>query len=590
MKTSAKAALALGAASTLLLAACGEGGGSDTNVGGLEECDDNPNTCNSGERADGGEIVVSIPQAWDGWFINKSTSNSVYLRYPLSVIEPQTGGFLPDQTYEHDMEAMASEPELISEDPMKVRYEFNPDAVWSNGEPIGSIDDFLLEWYSSTTDEELCSPTIDCDPVATSWGDNVESIEENDGGIEVTYAEGYLDPEWMIGVPITYPGSVATEEGFDWKNDPEEMAKAIAWFDETVPTWSGGAYMIEEGSVEEGDAAKLTLVPNENWYGETKPTLDKIHINVIGNASSALTAFENGEVDVMFPRFEPAFAEQIGDAERAVSTIHDASVWEHIDFNTRSEFLDDVELRKAMMTAIDVQAIIDATFGPYVEDMEPRKNHVFSENSPYFEDAISESGTGSGDIDAAKKILEDAGYTGVGEKLMTPDGEEVKTFKMTHGASAELRGIALNVAKDNLEELGISSEVVPNAPDEFGTSLSNGEFDMTLFGWSGTPAFAGTSFAYWATEGGNNYGGYSDEAVDAAAEKALTTLDIDEAAKLENEAYKLAAEQYWVLPTLTQPNIVAWDKNLVNVRPNGSTQEISLYNVAEWGFKEGYEQ
>ncbi|WP_169732442.1 ABC transporter family substrate-binding protein [Haloglycomyces albus] len=590
MKTSAKSAVAVGAVGMMLLAACGSDDGENgaANVGGLEDCKEHPNECNSGDRKDGGEAVVAIPQAWEGWYERRAGSGSVYNMYATSGIIPQVqdGGYQPDQTYEYNQDVFAEEPERLNEDdePLKVRYEFKETAVWDTGEQIGSLDDFLFYWYSSTTDTDLCADQEKCDPRGTSYGDKVESIEEVDGGIEITYIEGYADAEWHIGAPFSVPGHAATEAGFDWKNDPEEMSDAVVWMDETIPTWSGGPYKIEPDSVEMGDAGTVTMVPNENWYGEVEPTLDKLHIEVIGEEGAALTALENGEVDAILPRFDSAFVEKVGDIPNAVSTIYEASVWEHLNFNTSNEFLADKELRRAIFNAINTQDIIDATFGPYVDDMEPRTNHIFSEKSEYHEDYLTETGSGTGDLDAAEEILKDAGYTGFGDQLMTPDGDPVEGLRLTHGANAELRAITQSTVQSTLEEMGIGAEVIADAPDAFGSNLAEGKFDITYFGWSGTPSFVGSAEFYWHSDSGGNYAGIDNPEIDEAAENSATTFDIDEAAALENEAYKLAVDEYAVLPVLTQPGIVVFNEDLVNVRPNGSNSLNSLYNIAEWGW------
>lgn len=578
------AVLASGVVAALVLTACAGGDDADegsVNVGGLEACEDDPNNCNAAERQDGGELTWAMSSGWDAWNGNTADGNSLYLTQATSGISVPTGNWLPDGTWQWGSDLLTKEPELLEENPMKVRYEFRPEAVWDDGTPIGSLDDFLFHRNSFTSDSDLCDEQ--CDPAAITYGNNVDSIDEVDGGIEVTYVEDYLDPEWSFGVPISLPSHLATEQGFDWQNDPSEMGEAAQWFNETIPYWSAGPYKLDVEAVETG--VSVSMVPNEAWYGEIQPTLDRINLVVIAEQPTMLTALENGEIHGSEPAsLDPDVAEQAGDLPGVVSAIGDRPAWDHINLNLRNELLADIEVRKAIFTAISLDQILDATYNPITE-VEKRTNHVFPGTSEYHEDVISDLGQGSGDIEAAQQILADAGYELDGETLKMPDGSDIDPLSLVWLEGNTMREITMTLLQSTLEQLGIPANLEPNAPDALGSTLSEGKFDIVEFGWIGSPEFTGAPSQYWNSGSSSNYVGLDSEDIDAATEAVVQTVDIDEAASLANDAAKLVAAEYVILPVVTTPGLIAMTEDVANIRPNGSTQLGPFYNLEEWGFK-----
>ena len=70
------------------------------------------------------------------------------------------------------------------------------------------------------------------------------------------------------------------------------MGQSSEHFRDTVPTWSGGPYLID--SVVAGE--RVVMVPNPRWYGEVQPTLERIVKEVVPATGWAL-AVQNGELD-----------------------------------------------------------------------------------------------------------------------------------------------------------------------------------------------------------------------------------------------------------------------------------------------------
>jgi ABC-type transport system substrate-binding protein len=246
-----------------------------------------------------------------------------------------------------------------------------------------------------------------------------------------------------------------------------------------------------------------------------------------------------------------------------------------------NEFLSDQVLRQAVFAAIDNADIIAKAY-PDTE-VAARKNHFFNEQSEYFEDALAASDpeSGSGDAAAANALLEGAGYT-TGDTLMTPDGQPV-TFNFRYGEGDATRTLAGELVQSYLAEIGIdvTLEAIPDG--QLGTVLSEGDFDLVIYGWSGTPAFTTAPAQYFASDSSSNFGKYRLDGLDEAIAKVRSTTDIGEAAAFANDVEAMVVPQAFTLPIFDEPQSVLYlNGNLAGLVPNGNSQAGPMWNIQEW--------
>lgn len=400
---------ALASAGALILAACAtpddggddapqtgedaDGDGAEPTQTGFDDCEENPNTCNEGEVEDGGEIVWAVDQTPDAWNSYSIEGGSVYTLQMLHGVYPYTGYWEPDgQTYEHNMDLLSAEPELLDEDPFTYEFYISEDAVWDDGTPI-TADDFEVSWKMATSpDEGHCEG---CTPRSTSGYDEIESVEGSDDGktVTITLKEGEATAEWFalfgadsIGGGIV-PAHIADREGFDI-DDPAGLGEYFEWLHANMPDFSGGPYRLVEGDLDN----QVVKEPNPEWYGD-EVALDTMIVQFVTDADALPAAFQNGEIHGSSPAsFDSDVVNQLEQMQGAHLNIGPGPSWSHLDVNLGNEQLEDVELRRAIFTAIDVDEIGDRTYGDVFPDYTLRKNHIFGEESEYFEDLIGPSG------------------------------------------------------------------------------------------------------------------------------------------------------------------------------------------------------
>ncbi|WP_017622403.1 ABC transporter family substrate-binding protein [Nocardiopsis chromatogenes] len=575
-------AAALAALALTATACTGGGGDGGTGAGGVwEDCEAEPNTCNSGERADGGEITWVVSDFPGAWTTVSPEGGSVYTLQMLSGILPKTGQWSPDgQTYEFNMDLLAEEPELVSEDPFSFSFTFNDTAVWDDGTPIGA-DDFIATVKMSTSDEEgWCEG---CRSRQPGIYDDVEEMEASEDGrtVTVTLKEGRSNPEWRGFLDAhqiaggLLPAHLAEEQGYDLE-EPADVGAYFEWLNETVPEYSGGPYRIVEGDLE----TQVILEPNENWYGEVQPTLDTVVIQFNDAEDTWVPALTNGEIDGGSPaKINDDVIEQLRGMPEVSVDVGPGAGWEHIDLNTENEWLEDVELRRAIFTAIDAQEIAERGYGTAFPDVQRKTNHTFAPGSPYHEDLFADSPQGTGDVEEATRMLEEAGYEIDGGTLKR-DGEQVGPFRLRATAD-QIRQDSLQIVQSQLEEIGVATEI--ETIDDLGGVLGDQDYDIVQFGWSGSPWFVINPGQQWHSSSGSNFGGLDSADVDEALEGMGTATTLDEAAEAANEAGRQVVEEAYVLPLVDEPRYSFVTDGFTNIRDNRQHSLRATYNIGQWG-------
>ena len=577
---------AVGAAMALVLGACGsdgDGDGSPTQNRGFEDCLKNPNECNSGERQEGGEITWTLDVAPDAYFPWSPEGGSVYTLQAIHGILPYFGQFMPDGTYQYNYDILAGKPELLSEDPVSFQFKIKDEAVWNDGTPI-TADDMIITWKMSTSEGEgYC---VGCRPRSTG-SDDIASVEGSDNGktVTVTYKEGITDPEWFAyGSAHNIIGGFApahVAEQNDWDIDnPEHLGEYFEFLNDNPPTFSGGPYLIEEFDIDN----HVIKVPNPNWYGEHKATLDRVVLRFLTEADTWIPALQNDELHGASPAgYAEDVIEQLQNLDGVRVHIGAGPSWEHVDINMDNDWLGEHKaLRQAIFTAIDQADVAKRNFGRLYPDYQLRTNHVHSASSEFHKDHLSASGQGSGDLDKARQILADAGFEGYedGAGGLTYEGEKVPSFRL-RATNAPARVVATQLIQEYLAGIGL--EIVLEPTDDLGGTLVAQDYDLMLFGWSGAPLFAGTGKQYWECGSGSNFGQYCNEEVDELIDQESRAKTLEESAALHDQMMEIVVDDAYVLPLYDSPVYVFVAEEYVNVRDNANSSLRALYEHHMWG-------
>ncbi len=484
--------------------------------------------------------------------------------------------------------------EVTSEDPLTVEYTISDEAVWSDGTPV-TANDYLLVWASSNPESLGGVDTLGFDPVSDTFGayvpDGLET-EVDSKEFTIVYPEPY--PDWELVVSGAHPSHVVAEQS---GMEPGELAQAILDGDgETVAQasefwntgWvfndyeipdesivpSSGPYTLQ-GSVWEKDLS-LSLVPNEEFYGPA-PATENLTFK-FADPGTHVQALQNGDINVIEPQATVDTMDQLAGMGDTVTTLTgDEMTWEHLDFNfgEGSVFSDDeggLAAREAFAMCVPRQQIVQnliQPINPEAEVMNLREKFPFQ---PDYQEVLSAAYDGQYDevdIEGAAAKLEEAG-------LETP-----VEVRIGYSAPNPRRTDEVTAIKASCDEAGF--DIVDAGDSTFfqqGGPLETGDWEVALFAWAGSGQIASGQPIY-STDGGQNYGGFSNEEVDAAWDELASSND--EAVHLEQikKIEKLLWDELYGIPLFAHPGVIGHDASLENVRHN-STQTGVAWNAEQW--------
>ena len=578
MRGTRAAAVAVVGAAALLLAACGGGGQGEGNAvasGNFADCTTDINNCNSvppDQIQQGGQITFAIEKNIPNWNVNSADGNVFETGMATKAYLPYAFSNTPDLKLELNTDLMES---ATLTNPTTIVYKIKPNAVWSDGTPISAAD-FVYGW-------KMQSPTQcpDCDTAGNGGWELVKGVTGSPDGKTATMTLSKPFTDWQnffaSGQPL-YPAHIAAQHGD--LNTPQGIKASFDWFGKNPPTYSGGPYVVQSWQ----DNQALTLTPNPRWYGAQKPKLDRLIMRVITDATQEPIALQNNEVQVLYPQPQVDIVQQLQQIPNVSQLQQLGLTWEHYDFNLRNPFLKDKALRQAMYTAVNRQEIIAKTVGQFNPDVKPLDSLMFLPQQEGYTDNVSATGLGSGDIEKAKQILTQAGYTGVGTKLATKDGKAVPDMRIRYTVGNAIRQNECELFAQYMKQLGINVTVQPT--DDLGTTTTSGDYDIIVFAWVQSPAPYSNAQQTFLSTSGNNFGHYNNPTTDKLLDEAASSTDKAAATAKLNQADKIIMGDAYVLPLYQKPTLLAAQNNIANVRGN-ATLDGPMYNAGQWGLRAG---
>lgn len=219
----------------------------------------------------------------------------------------------------------------------------------------------------------------------------------------------------------------------------------------------------------------VRLDKNENYWREGLPYLDRVVGRFIPDASTRTAAMENGEVLYAaynaIPNIDAVRLKErddIGVTTDGYSMINPMTL---IEFNTQDGPFIDPAVRRAISTAVDRRFLIDTVFFGYGNPATSALSSNFGATGLH---ASMPNFPEKGDLDAAKKILDDAGFK--------PDGDGVRmraTFDLIpYGEDWRRAGEYL---KQVLGDIGIAVDLrYEDVPTWLKRVYHNYDFSMNL--------------------------------------------------------------------------------------------------------------
>ena len=499
--------------------------------------------------------------------------------------------------------------ELLSEDPLEVKYTVNEGVAWSDGAPVGA-DDMMLAWTAASGwfDDELragngtvLSGTRYFDYAGSTEAlalTGLPEISDDNRSITLTYSEPYADWETAfgsladdggIGVPahvVAQGAGLADEKELTRlirdtpagdaldpaPVNPQLRAVADYWntafSTDRLPQdpalyLSSGPYIVH--SIEPGTS--LTLVRNEDYMWGPKPQLDQITVLFMEDPSAQVAALKDGSADIISPQADSGTLtalESVGNIN-----LHQGNqlAYDHLDLTFDGVFADKA-VREAFLSTVPRQAIVEANVQPLEPGARPLDSQVFLTGQGAYEEAAATNGSrgyAEVDLDRARDLL---------------DGETPEVRILYNRDNAN-RAAAFNLMEESAAEAGFKVVDGGLPASGWAAQLGTDSYDAAIFGWTASGVGVSGVPQIFRTGAPSNFNGFSSPEADALMDDLVTEPDAQRRDELQTRIDRLIWSAGYGLPLYQVPGLQASADTIEHVEymPN---QTGLWWNFWEW--------
>ena len=444
---------------------------------------------------------------------------------------------------------LATELPQVSTDGLTYTITLREDVTFSNGDPFSSADvKYTMDWIMDPANASIS---------AGAFEGIVTSVEAPDPTtVVVTLEQPNAAFNALIGSTLILPATYHAATG------QEAFAQA------PVGT---GPFVVNSFD----PAARVLLDANPTHF-RGRPLVDQFQLDVVPEASVRAEALENGEADNSIWQLTPEDAERLSQDPNFKTFTNTQFAVLHFPLNNEHPILSDVNVRRAMMFAIDRQLIVDEIYLGFAQvatsNLSPAVATYHNPNVtmyPY-------------DPDQAIALLEESGWVMGDGDFRTKDGQELAfTISIPAGDSTR-RGVA-EVVQEFLADVGINASLEEVPVAQILELLPAGEADAGLFGWTYGDGGDPDAISVLSTDGASNWSSYSNPRVDELLQQGINALTQEERIPIYQEIQQIISDEVPFLYIAYLEGLVHFSRRVQNL-PEEVLGIDELYKKAyTWG-------
>jgi peptide/nickel transport system substrate-binding protein len=455
-------------------------------------------------------------------------------------------------------------------DGIAVTYTIVPGAVWGDGTPI-TTRDVVFTWEVGRHPESGITPK--------EFYRSLYDITVKDERTFTLHFDKLTFEYNAINSLELLPAHLETEAFAE----PENYRQRTRYdTDTTNKGLYSGPYLISQ--VVSG--SHVVLTPNPLWWG-AKPKFRRIVVRAIENTAALEANLLSGAIDMIAGEIglslDQALAFEARNRGRYTVLYKPGLAYEHIDVNFDNPILADVRVRKALLHAIDREAInanLFASKQPIALTNVNPLDWIHSEDVakyPY-------------DVGKARALLDEAGWSTMRRGIRHNANGTPLALEIMTTAGNRSREMVQQVLVSQWKEVGIDVRI-RNEPARvlFGQSLTQRRFPaMAMYAWSSAPESVPRTTLYsdqipaaknnWA---GQNFIGYASEQMDRLIDAIEVELDKEKRKALWHQLQQLYAAELPALPLFFRADSFILPPWLKGVEPTGHQYPTTLW-VETW--------
>lgn len=478
------------------------GGNNGNNAGSAGNGDGSSSAAGTeGSGADEEKVVIVAASSEPVHFNNNAVSTSSFPSISIfsSLFDMSvTGVIIPDLVKDY----------TVSEDGLTYTFNLHENVTWHDGEPFSSND---VKYTFDTVIQE--------EGVSAHYFTTVKEVTCPD---ENTVVFTLTDPTPPLLTYLTYVYILPAHlyEGTDWLDNPANQ----------TPVGTGAFKFVEHNK-----GTSITLEAYDDYF-LGRPEIDKLIFKIIPDGNTLVQAYLNGEVDIidLADAIDPSAMPSLENLEGTFIDTMISADRQYLVTNLSKEPWSDLRVRQAVAMCLDRQQMVDLAHKGYAEVAEG-----------FYTPAVAWAYTDEytmpeRDIEAAKALLDEAGYT------PDADGVRIKDVDIVIFQFAAFSDIA-TVLKANLKEIGIEASITSLEYAAWDERCASGDFDIAVIG-----GYHGPDPDVMRTrigDGGTlNYGKYHNDRIEEIFAEAQTEPDQEKRTELYHEMQKIMSEELPVMP------------------------------------------
>jgi peptide/nickel transport system substrate-binding protein len=508
--------------------------------------------------------------------------------------------------------------EKVSDNPLTIKYTINNGVKWSDGQPVTAAD-MLLWWVSNSgklnTIDSANVKTNDDGVPQTPKGkvffngsdpgmslvNDMPKISNDNKTLTVVYSKPFAD--WQVDSEVSIPTHVLAEKALgisDPKQAEDAFVKAVtdkddASLEKLANFWntgfdftklpsdkslylSQGPYLLKQYK----ENQYMTLVPNPDYKGDHKASIDTLTVRFNGDPMSQVQALQNGEIDL----FSPQVTTDVVKAAEKVKNVQIKGgyegTFEHIDlkmanggpFDPKTYGGDPakaLEVRQAFLHGVPREELVEKLIKPINPDAEVRNSFLRVPGFPGYDDVVAKNGSSAyAKVDPAEsqKLLKQAG-------VKTPIDVTVLFDKANTRRQNEFQ-----IMKPALAKAGFN--LIDASDPNWGNLLAAPKYDAQFFGWQATNTGVTADQATYATGQQNNFVKYSNPTVDKLFNQMVGTTDANKQQELQTQIDAQMFKDAIGLPIFQFPTATIWNKTRVTGVDPALLAPTMFYGFWKW--------
>ncbi len=446
-----------------------------------------------------------------------------------------------------------------------VTFKLRDGLTWSDGKPITS-NDYVWTWQQATKKEN-------------GWA-ALDTVVYNPEKPLAQAIESYTAPDpTTLKVKLHGTTFNIVEAADQVEPLPRHIWEGKDWNDPTKnpeiekPSVVSGPWLEKEWVHDN----HFTLVRNEKSTVFQVPQLDSITYTVVPNASIGFQKLKNGELDF----YKPAEQDE-QEAEKAANLntykwVQASGSFDYIGFNFRKPYLQDRSFRQALNYALDKKTMINKVVFNLGA---PIASHVVPA-SVFYNDSVEKYDY---NLDKAKKLLADAGYTLKDGKLLDAKGQPLPKLKFRHNVPNAVREKTAAVVQEQWKQLGLEVEAVTSDLGTMNKALASEPYDYDFWIANWSPGLNPEDFGgIWKTIPQQNRGNWVNTEVNKLYDDAVKELDFNKRKDIMNKIQVIEATELPYIFYYARLNWLSVNNKLAGLTQSSLGTQTDL--LTGWYFK-----